>query len=449
MASEFKHLEYLPLDEENLIVNDDPESNLKSKSCLNLGFIASNSVTRNKNILEINKNSFVVGNTFLDLSYSLESYLINLINLNSISNPANTELTKHYKERQLNISSNKILPSFGYCQNLTFTKFKTWGGFYGTLSYYLNLAEEYEEYLSPSEVAYYSFKQLINYSKQVSYSAYLNKNDINYSLITDFYNQTLNLINEESIEADKSIYNLSINIILSCPLVKEIYRELLFYEKWLIKVEDWSVNQNQNSSEYAIVTNPSTNKERAINTLLEILNTLKEEGVKSNDLEGASSNFIKQNIFSNIINVVSKLNLVRVNSTYINIAEEEKTLGELLVIELLNNVSKFRMPYEFKNACNLIQETYAPPGGYAFFLIGIATMLLNRAYILSYQNIKNTEVIETNETYRRIINLIGLSSILLIKSELPHAQIMGINALSTFRLYIDNIDPLNLLDEYS
>ena len=30
MATNFKHLEFLPLDEENLIVNDNPESNLKS-----------------------------------------------------------------------------------------------------------------------------------------------------------------------------------------------------------------------------------------------------------------------------------------------------------------------------------------------------------------------------------------------------------------------------------
>ena len=146
---------------------------------------------------------------------------------NSADSPDSIDLTNHYKKRQINVSSNKILPNFAYCQNLIFTSFKTWGGFYGTLSYYINLLEDYEEYLTPSEVIYYSTNKLLEYSRSVSYNAYLTKSDINYSLLSNFYLEAEALINQDTLESDKQIYNLSINLLLASPLVKEIFNELI------------------------------------------------------------------------------------------------------------------------------------------------------------------------------------------------------------------------------
>ena len=448
MATNFKHLEFLPLDEENLIVNDNPESNLKSKSCLNLGFIALNSLSRQINIATINRLSSNNDNNFLDLTYILESLLITSLNINSITTPDSTDLTNHYKKRQTNVSSNKILPNFAYCQNLVFTNFKTWGGFYGTLSYYINLLEDYEEYLTPSEVIYYSTNKLLEYSRSVSYNAYLTKSDINYSLLSNFYLEAEALINQDTLESDKQIYNLSINLLLASPLVKEIFNELIFYEKWLVKVLEWKATLNKNNVKYTIINNPSTNLQKAVNSLLRIVNIIQEEGFGSKDLINLSASFIRQNYPKNLETLINKLNIERVEATYIKLNEEAKTTEEILITEYLDRISKFRTAYDFNKASNIIQETFTPPGGYALFLITLANTLFNRAYILAYTNIKNKEELITNTIYKRIVKLIGYACILLIKTNLPHAEIIALNTLKSFKIYLTDINPDNLLDIY-
>ena len=448
MATNFKHLEFLPLDEENLIVNDNPESNLKGKSCLNLGFIALNSLSRQINIATINKLSSNNDNNFLDLTYILESLLITSLNINSITTPDSTDLTNHYKKRQTNVNSNKILPNFSYCQNLVFTSFKTWGGFYGTLSYYINLLEDYEEYLTPSEVIYYSTNKLLEYSRTVSYNAYLTKSDINYSLLSNFYLEAEAVINQDTLESDKQIYNLSINLLLASPLVKEIFNELIFYEKWLVKVLEWKATLNKNNVKYTIINNPSTNLQKAVNSLLKIVNIIQEEGFGSKDLINLSAPFIRQNYPKNLETLINKLNIERVEATYIKLNEEAKTTEEILITEYLDRISKFRTAYDFNKASNIIQETFAPPGGYALFLITLANTLFNRAYILAYTNIKNKEELITNIIYKRIVKLIGYACILLIKTNLPHAEIIALNTLKSFKIYLTDINPDNLLDIY-
>lgn len=448
MASNFKHLELLPLDEENLIVNDNPESNLKSKACLNLGFVGLNTISRFINILKINKLSAPNNNTFLDLTYILEGVLINTLTINSISNPSNTELTAHYKKRQLNINSNKILPSFSYCQNLTFTGFKPWGGFYGTLNYYNNLLEDYEEYQTPSQIINLATQQLFKYSASVSYNAFLNKGDINYQLLSNFYTEAQNLLNNDSIESDKNIYNLSINILLTCPLIKEIYNELTFYQQWLPKIYEWYTKLNRRNIILQIVDNPGTSEERANNTLLRIINILNEEGFITSDNLNMNATFIRQAHTPNLNRVINKISLERINVTYVKLDNNAKTEGELFVIEFIDNISKFRQEYDFNKACNIIQETFAPPGGYALFLVTLASTLLNRAYILSYQNINNNSELLVDNTYKRIVKLIGYACILLIKSNLPHAELISINILKSFKIFLTEIDPNNFLDIY-
>jgi hypothetical protein len=449
MASNFKHLEYLPLDEENLIVNDNPESNLQGKACLNLGFNATNSINRLINIAEVNKASSSDDINFLNLSYNLESYLCTLLNINSISNIDNTELSKHYLKRQSNINSNKILPSFSYCQNLIFTRFKTWGGFYGTLSYYINLLEQYEEYQTPSQIIHSSSKSLFEYSKQVLFNSSIN-NNINNDLLITFYSNAIELLDNESIESDKNIYNLSINIILTLPLIRELYSELNFYEAWLKQIIEWELSLKSNNIIYSIVDNPSTNKERAINTLVSCIKILQKEGFDFNNLKNLSSQFIHQTYPNNLSNLISRLSIERLNITYVKLDNDlSTTIEDELIISFMDNVSKFRNSYDFNKACNIIQEFYCPPGGYALFLITLASCLFNRAYIISYQNINSTEELNISNNYKRILKLIGLASILLIKSNITTAQTLGINTLKTFELYLEDIDPNNLLDNYN
>lgn len=445
MAAEFKHLEFIPLDEENLIINNDPESNLRSKSCINLGFIGLNTVTRFRNIATINSTSQGQDLSFLNLTYSLESLLINLLTIETISDPQHTDITEHYKRRQVSISTNKILPSFGYCQNLTFTGFKPWGGLYGSLSYFINLLEDYEEYYTPSEIVYYSSRSLLNYSKGVSYNAYINKADINFLMLSEFYETALTLLDNEDFNTDKKIYDLSKNIIINTPLVREIYSELRFYTNWLSRVLDWLIllrNQNISTNIKEEVT---TNSEKAKNTLLKVMNVFFENGFNKSFKENIGGKYIKQTIPPNIYQLLEDISKLRVESTYVE-EINPTTEAEMLLIELYNNVSQFRNTYDYRNSSNIILEGFTPPAGYSLFLVMLAAQCVNRAYILSYNNIRNLDNIILSDIYSRISKLLGYAGILLIKTSLPHIQLLGINLLKAYKIYITDIDPNNLLD---
>ena len=443
VQSNFKHIEFLPLDENNLIINDNAENNLRSKSCLNLGFNAVTVLERFENINRVNINSVETITSFLDLSYTLETVLTTLLSINTFSNPANTEVTEHYRKRSLTISSAKILPSFGYCQNLTFSRFKTWGGLYGTLSYYIHLLEDYEEYYTPSEIVYYAAKSLFQYSGEVSYNAYLNKKSVpSYLTISEFYRQASALIDNSDVSADRAIYNLSKNIIIAIPIIRDIFTDLEFYNNWIPKVLTW-FNQQDNRT---ALNNPTTNQERASNTLLNVAYKTYENGLGIKTLSYLPSKFIRQNLSQNVYDLVSSLATVRTNSTYVEINGANLTEEELLVQEFHNNISNVRTNYNYYDANNLILETYTPPAGYTLFLTTLSTILINRAYIIAYRQILLNKDLFSSEEYKRILKLIGYGSILLIKSGLPHIQAIGINLLKTFRIFLANIDPNNLLD---
>jgi hypothetical protein len=136
----------------------------------------------------------------------------------------------------------------------------------------------------------------------------------------------------------------------------------------------------------------------------------------------------------------------RVSTTYIKEDIAPTSTTELLVIELMDNISKFRDSYEYMKGSNIILETFAPPGGYALFLVALAAQLINRAYIISYKNINSTENVFLTDAYKRVHRLLGYAGILLIKTSLPHAQLMGMNILKTFKLFLTDVDPNNLLD---
>jgi len=444
-TSNFKHLEYLPLDEDNLVLSGDPESNIKSKSCINLGFIALNSISRLQSIIGINNASATTYDSFLDFTYSIESALATILSLNSISNPQNTEVTEHYKKYQIAISAGKILPSFTYCQNLIYSGFKTWAGLYGTTSYYINLREAYEEYLSVSEVAYWSTIELFKYAQTVTYNGYLSTRDRNYLVSSNLLVDLLTAIEDDSTESDRNIYNFSKFLITGIPIIAEIYSELRFYREWLVEVL-----QFMSTDKIRLINQPKNNSEAALNTLTRVVQELRELGINSDNLERIDSKFIRQTVSYNIFEMCQRLIQVRKESTFIEIAEQQVgiTKQELLVNRFHQVISINRVSVDYILAGNLILTSFAPPGGYAFTLLGLATILLNRAYIVSYRNVKSNEKLANSPNYRRSIKLIGYAGILLVKTGLPHLQSFGINLLKTYRINITNIDPNNLLDIY-
>jgi len=442
-TSNFKHLEFLPLDEDNLILSEDPESNIKSKSCINLGFIAVNAINRLQNIISINNSSATDYTSFLDFTYSIESTMSTLLVLNSISNPQNTEITEHYRKYQVAISSGKILPSFSYCQNLTYSGFKTWGGLYGTVQYYINLREAYEEYLSISEIVYWSTIQLFRHAQSVTYNSYLDTNNTNYLVSSNLLIDLLSAIEDESVESDRNIYNFSKFIITGIPLISNIYSELRFYKEWLLEVLTFS------NGKARIINQPKNNSEAASNTLSRVIQELRELGINKDNLDFIDSDFIRQTVPYNIFEMCQRLNQVRKESTFIEVSEDEViTEQELIVNRFHKVISINRQETDYLVAGNLILTSFAPPGGYALTLLALANILLNRAYIVSYKNVRSRNILQTSPDYRRSIKLIGYAGILLIKTGLPHLQAFGVTILKTYRLNITDIDPNNLLDIY-
>lgn len=445
---DFKHLEILPLDEENLILSSDTEGNVKSKACLNLSFNISLSLSRLRKIIKTNINAISRRdiNNFTDVAYILEGFLCSILNTNTITDPAQLGIFEHYKRRLSQVSSSKILPSFKYCQDLTYSGFKAWSTHYGTLGYYNLLNEDYEEYFSPSEIVYYSTLRLIALSKEVTYSDFLTINTVDYKLLLDIYNNFEGLIQNPSDDVDVDIYNIQKNVIVGIPIITDVVTSLRFYQDWLPEVFIWYIQRLSTAVAPNIIEKPSTNKERATNTLIKVAKIILKEGLDEDAFVNLYQSFIRQNIHANLYEVLDKVTTVRKQSTYLEINEVTQSEEEELVQRFHDNISLVATNLNYRAGSNLILSTFCPPGGYTLLQVAIAATLINRAYILSYKNSRDTNPIQGNGVYKRVIKLLGLAGLTLIKTNKPHLQALGVNLMKTFNINLTNIQPNNLLD---
>lgn len=447
--STFRHLEILPLDEDNLILGTNPQANIKSKSCINLGFLAANSIGRLRNLTRLNSNdakAVAEENSFLYISYILETLLNNILIINTISNLQNTEVTEHYRRRSINISSAKILPSFKYCQDLLYSNFKIWGGLYGTLQYYMNLREEYQEYYTPSQLVYFSSLHLAEYSSQVAYQEYLNNNSQDYKLTSNIFADLTNIINDPSEDGDKNIYGFAKRLLVQIPSLSTIYRDLRFYEEWLPKVYEWYINRVVTEQSIRLYENPVTNQERAFNTLIRVGQLILEKGLDKESFTNISSEFIRQTINPLFYDLLDEITIARKQSTYVEIDLVSQSIDEDLVKEFHDTIPILTNSNNYRTVSNIILSSFAPPGGYALIQVMLAATLLNRAYILVYERRNNQTRPQETIVYRRIIKLIGLAGILLIRTNKKHIQALGINILKIFNISLTNIQPNNFLD---
>lgn len=444
---DFKHLEILPIDEENLVIGSDTEGNLRSKSCINLAFVSTNAVERLSSIHKINNRSLPNNlDSFVALTYIIESFLSSLLVLNSISNIDNTDTTEHYKRRLITVSNTKILPSFKYCQDLTYSGFKTWGGLYGTLQYYIHLREQYEEYYTPSQVVFYATQSLIDLSKQNAYNNYLDLGISDYNILNELFNRFNTLLEDDSNDADIEIYNIPRKLIIEISLISNTVRDLRFYTEWIPRVFNWYLNEQRTGSVLTIIDNPITNRERARNTLITIAQDLLAKGMDEEVFNKSFVNFMRQNINTEIFSLLTDLKRIRNLSNYVEVNVASESLEEELCREFHSSISIINSPIEYREASNLILSSVCPPGGFALLQITVAANLLNRAYILAHQKIENTIVIQQTQIYRRIIKLIGLAGIHLIRTNIQNVQALGVNLLKAFNINLTNIDPNNLLD---
>lgn len=446
VARDFKHLEILPLDEDNLVIGSDTEGNLRSKSCINLSFVSTNAVDRLSRLNRINAKAAPDDfDSFAGISYLMETFLTTILMLNSISNLDNTDTTEHYKRRLITISNAKILPSFKYCQDLTYAGFKTWGGLYGTLQYYIHLREEYEEYYTPSQVIFFASQALLNQGKQDAYANYLELGVADYNTLNQLYISYASLLEDESPDADIEIYNMPKKVITELSSISATIRDLNFYTAWIPQVFNWYITE-VGRGDLSLVDNPQTNRERARNTIVRIGQVIAGKGMDEAIFDRALVNFMRQNINPDIFTLLDNFATIRKQSTYQEVDVAGESLEESLVREFHENISTITDPVFYRESSNLILSSICPPGGYALLQIMTAANLLNRAYILAYQKIQNTIPIQQTQVYRRIVKLLGLAGITLIRTNIRNVQVVGVNLLRVFNINLTNIDPNNLLD---
>lgn len=447
--SEFKHLESIPLDEKNLLLGDSPSSNIKSKACLHLGFVALNSLVRHSALQNINKSRITSSSAtnFELITSTLEQFLITSLNLSTISNLQNNKITEHYKRRCITISNLKILPDENYCENLLFSKFKPWGGVYGSLGYYNVLAEDFEEYYTPSELVYYSSKEALSLYRQNALNQLSISSDNNYRLMASVYTDLYKTLDEDTEEADNKLYSFSSTVITRVPQLALVYRELDFYSKWLPKVYLWYQNKALPNN-LKKIEEPRLNKERALNTLLDIAEVLIDNLLDETSFINLASKLIRQTIGNNIFDIFDSINYIRQSTAYLKLDSTTYDEEELLLNELLDVLTTKNFNYNYRDASYLILSSLAPPSGYAMLLNLIGCNLLNRAYILAYKELELGMSIANSVNYNRIIRLIGLSSICFTKTNIKHIVNNGLNLMSVFKLNITNIQINNLLDIY-
>lgn len=444
--TKFKYLESLPIDERNLSTSANPESNLLSKSCFNLGFNITNSISKFKNIIKINLNHLEEKqglNQYLDLAYFLESMIINLLNYSGINDIKSTVLFPHYLKRNSLVSNTKVLPNSNYCKNLLFTKFKVWGGVYGSPLYYLFLEEEYEEYRTPSELVYYSTKAFIKYSNNLTKKRYADTKIESYKQLEQVYNRFNNLIDDDSLNADKLLYDVSKSFITEVTSIRNTYLNLLFYKKWLPIVLSYFVDNNVRYIEL-----PKNNKEAATNTLILIAKRLLEQGIYINSFTNIDLSFIFQyNVNRDTFKAIDSIKRYRKESIYNpNIIQEFTSIEEDLMKEFFTNISLNDIDDLYKESNEVILECFGPPSGYVMIQLFTTLNLLNRAYILSYKEARLEKPIILDDKYTRILNLIIYAGLILIKTGISSFQAEGKNLLVALNIELENIDPSNLLD---
>lgn len=443
---EFKHLETLPLDEFNLIKGVNPESNIKSKSCLNLSFLTSDTINRLASITSVNHKTLkeVLSsnnyNSYLAASYILENFICLLLITSSISNVKHTQLTEHYKKYTIRVSNQRILPSFKHCQELMYSNFKTWIGPYGSLSYFNALNETYQEYLSPSSLIYSSLTGLFKHSKRVIQNQSISFNREysfnNYNLVLKGYEEIEELMYDEEEGQDVNIFRFNDIVFRSIPEINVAIEQLSFYEKWIPQLYRYITSNIESIEE-------SSNSNRV---LYQLGLTMIQKGLDDKITSSLLASLFRQSIKNNVLEFVEICNRYLLEASqsfsrqeYANDKEEE------LLSTLVNNIELSQTSINYQSLSSFLLNVVAPPGGYNLLQISIAAVLVERAYSLSYRN-RNNKDYNDEGIWNRIYKLVSLSSILLIRTQLYSASSIGLNMLKTFNISLENIEINNIFN---
>ncbi len=427
--SDFVHLDNLPFNDSYFIdgIKSNPTVELDYREQLNLAFNIYNvddaisarikSINNFLNRTSVNKNEVI---TLYDLSLLLESFLYLIINTSSITQLDQASLTQHNYKRKRVISNHLVLPPPQYLTKLTFTGEKTWGGKYGSVSYALHLLENKENYLHPSQICYFSnlywFKNLADRLD-------------NY---TTFSKDLEAYIKEDSSRADNFIYLAHKQVLLEDLELGALCHQLDFLEYWLPIIISWYVTKTytltEGDTEYQLYL-----------LLADISKVCLAKVTDESSYQDLLFKFVHQEISYDYLELIKEINIIKTRFD-IQIINPVSEL-EILAAPFINNTA-FKIQVEPKQLGYQLLESFSPPGGFNQWLLNISSALLNRAYILAYNNsqinstitIDNTKVdVESTDVIGRIYKLIYLAGFVLKKSNIDAINIIGFNLIQMTR----------------
>jgi len=383
-------------------------------------------LTQYRTIIDLIKRSIALPNIeeMEKLNSILHSYLISLLISSFIGEQNRTKVTPHFYKikRFYSYQLNKLYPSKDYLFNLSNQYIYTWGGSFGTLSYYIHLSGLLNEYLTPSQLIDICVKQAYSYNS--------------YSYIS---NTTKPFISNDNVMGidDKVIYSYPIYI-LNHPDISTSIELISNIKPILKKILDWYLSPYTSKS----ITKPplspplNSNEYYAYDALCRIAKVLLGKGLTQfKDL--SSYRYIHNDVPSIWIETIDEVLSIRDNILY-DPNQSNNRLYESIYMELINTIPYKKYDSLLRRSQYILSNLY-PPGGYNLVLLITASTLINKAFILSHGS-------SSNRDRERIMDLIYKASVCLRKSNIKSLMLIGNNLKQLSE--VTKEEPINIEDIY-
>lgn len=416
-------MEFKQLNLDQLPINPLEDTNsIEYKNQLNLAFNTTQALANIDDYLaSLNRKIQERPNTVKTLNLVLESYLYLLLTTTTISNLDNSKLSSFYsKKKKVDLSYfQSINPT--YLENLNYTNYRVWGANFGSLGYYLYLMQSNKHFAHPSKLVRMSVEELI---KRLE--------------MPNFVTKVLSLISSDKLVDDYNLYQTSSSLIKELELNKAI-NQLQFYEEWVQELLIWYSSISQSN-----IVNPykeNTSAYKSFNLLIEMSQSLVRLGLYIESFKNLPYKFLHQEIDLVVLEGIQTIVTLRKQKQFeitTDLSNEEKLLSKLFINIKVINTAEFITAESYRLlSLNLI-------GGLNMWLTTIAAELVNRAYILTFNQYSNSNLypIENNEglisLMDRVYKLIFYAGYCLKKTNLNHLQLIGSNLRILSQLDEDN-----------
>jgi hypothetical protein len=423
-------MEFKQLNSDKLPINISTDFNsIDYKNQLNLVFNTTQVLNNIEDYLGLlSKKVNQSPNTVKTLNLTLESYLYVLLTTSTISNSDSSKLSSFYsRKKKIDLDYFQSIDSV-YLENLNYTNYRVWGGNFGSLGYYLYLAKSTLHYSHPSNLVRLSTLGLIN--------------DLN---LPDYQSKLISLITSDRVESDYNLYSQSSSLLKELDFTKAI-NQLKFYESWLTELMIW-----YSSISNSPIINPhmkNTSAYKAFALLVEMSQSLARLGLYLDSFISLPYKFLHQEIDLLVLEGIQTVNTLRKLKQFE--VTTDLTPEEILINKLF--ISGARNSSEFITAESYRLLSFNLVGGLNMWFTTLAAELINRAYILTYNQFSNSLLypLEKSEDLinfmDRVYKLIFYAGYCLKKTNLNHLQIIGFNLRILSQLEDDtNIQEYDLL----